>query len=123
MRTNTSMRIGIDRHAPARAAASRGGNSPVIVFDDADLEKAVPTTLAGIFSSSRQSCVAGSRLLLQRDIHDEFMGRLRAAVTALQVGPPERAETAMGPLSTLTQHASVLRATLIKPRQRVQAAR
>jgi len=91
------------------AVLELGGKSPVIVFDDADLEKAVATTLAGIFSSSGQSCVAGSRLLLQQGIHDDFMQRLIAAARGLQVGSPQRAETAMGPLSTQAQHASVLR--------------
>jgi acyl-CoA reductase-like NAD-dependent aldehyde dehydrogenase len=86
-----------------------GGKSPVIVFDDADLDKAVATTLAGIFSSSGQSCVAGSRLLLQKGVHDEFMQRLLAAARGLKVGSPERLDTAMGPLSTQAQYESVLR--------------
>lgn len=86
-----------------------GGKSPVIVFDDADLDKAVATTLTGIFSSSGQSCVAGSRLLLQRGIHDEFMQRLLIATRGLKVGSPERPETAIGPLTTQAQYESVLR--------------
>lgn len=86
-----------------------GGKSPVIVFDDADLDKAVATTLTGIFSSSGQSCVAGSRLLLQQGIHDEFMQRLLAAARGLEMGPPGRPETEMGPLTTKAQYESVLR--------------
>jgi len=86
-----------------------GGKSPVIVFDDADLDKAVATTLSGIFSSSGQSCVAGSRLLLQQGVHDEFMRRLLAAARGLKMGSPQRPETAIGPLSTQAQYESVLR--------------
>lgn len=86
-----------------------GGKSPVIVFDDADLERAVPATLTGIFASSGQSCVAGSRLLLQRGIHDRFLARLLEAAQRIELGAPERDATGMGPISTRAQYDAVLR--------------
>ncbi|UUZ74040.1 aldehyde dehydrogenase [Polaromonas sp. P1(28)-8] len=86
-----------------------GGKSPVVVFDDADLAKAVPATLAGIYSSSGQSCVAGSRLLLQRGIHDEFMRRLLEAAQRIEVGAPQLDGTTMGPISTRAQYDAVRR--------------
>ncbi|MGL1590410.1 aldehyde dehydrogenase family protein, partial [Vibrio parahaemolyticus] len=53
-----------------------GGKSPTIVFDDADLDHAVDGVLFGIFSSNGQSCIAGSRLFVQRGLHDTFLDRL-----------------------------------------------
>ncbi|ROZ79217.1 aldehyde dehydrogenase [Ramlibacter sp. WS9] len=84
-----------------------GGKSPVIVFDDADLDRAVPTVAAGIFSSSGQSCVAGSRLLLQAGIYDEFVRRLVERARAIVVGDPLAAETTMGPITTRAQFDTI----------------
>lgn len=84
-----------------------GGKSPVVVFDDADLDRAVPTVAAGIFSSSGQSCVAGSRLLLQAGIYDEFVRRLIAEVRTILVGDPLSAETTMGPITTRAQFDTI----------------
>lgn len=84
-----------------------GGKSPVIVFDDADLDRAVPTVVTGIFSSSGQSCVAGSRLLLQAGIYDEFVQRLVAQAGAIVVGDPLSTETTMGPITTRPQFEAI----------------
>ena len=84
-----------------------GGKSPVIVFDDADLDRAVTTVAAGIFSSSGQSCVAGSRLLLQAGICDEFVRRLIDRARAIVVGDPLAAETTMGPITTRAQFETI----------------
>jgi len=84
-----------------------GGKSPVIVFDDADLDRAVPTVAAGIFSSSGQSCVAGSRLLLQAGIYDEFVQRLIDQTRTIVVGDPLSPETAMGPITTRAQFQTI----------------
>lgn len=84
-----------------------GGKSPVIVFDDADIDRAVPTVAAGIFSSSGQSCVAGSRLLLQAGIYDEFLRRLIDRARAIVVGDPLSAETTMGPITTRAQFETI----------------
>ncbi len=55
-----------------------GGKSPNIVFADADLDAAVNGVIGGIFASTGQMCIAGSRLLVEEEIHDEFVDRLRA---------------------------------------------
>ncbi len=75
-----------------------GGKSPNVVFDDADIAHAVAGVLFGIFSSSGESCIAGSRLFVQRGIHDAFVDRLVDAAEALRVGDPADPATQMGPL-------------------------
>ena len=65
-----------------------GGKSPTIAFDDCDIELTIAGVLFGIFSSSGQSCIAGSRLFVQRGIFDDFVERLVAATRALRVGDP-----------------------------------
>jgi betaine-aldehyde dehydrogenase len=75
-----------------------GGKSPTIVFDDADLDHAVNGVLYGIFSSSGESCIAGSRLFVQRGLYDAFLQRLADAAAKLRVGDPEDERTQMGPL-------------------------
>jgi betaine-aldehyde dehydrogenase len=75
-----------------------GGKSPTIVFEDADLDHAVNGVLYGIFSSSGESCIAGSRLFVHRKLYDAFLQRLADAATGLRVGDPEDERTQMGPL-------------------------
>jgi len=75
-----------------------GGKSPTIVFADADLDLALAGVLFGIFSSSGQSCIAGSRLFVQRPVHDAFVARLVAATRALVVGDPFDPATQVAPL-------------------------
>lgn len=75
-----------------------GGKSPTIVFGDADIEQALAGILFGIFSSSGQSCIAGSRLFVQRRIYDAFVARLVAATKRLRVGHPFDAATQVAPL-------------------------
>ena len=77
-----------------------GGKSPTIVFDDADLEHAVNGVLFGIFSSSGESCIAGSRLFVHTTVKDAFLDLLLRKTAALRVGDPEDAKTQMGPLIT-----------------------
>jgi betaine-aldehyde dehydrogenase len=77
-----------------------GGKSPTMVFDDADLDHAVAGVLYGIFSSSGESCIAGSRLFVARTVYDSFMERLVAGAAALRVGDPADDNTQMGPLIT-----------------------
>jgi betaine-aldehyde dehydrogenase len=84
-----------------------GGKSPVIVFDDADLEHALHGILFGIFSSQGQSCIAGSRLFVQRSIYDRFLERLVAHAKALRVGDPLDPRTHLGPLISMDHRASV----------------
>lgn len=80
-----------------------GGKSPVLVFDDADLESTCNAVIAGIFAATGQSCVAGSRLIVQRGIHDALVGRLTTRARAIRIGDPQDMATEMGPLATRRQ--------------------
>ncbi len=80
-----------------------GGKSPDIVFADADLDKAVPGTAMGIFGNSGQICSAGSRLLVERPIYDEFVERVSAFAATLRVGNGMDAETQIGPVVSAKQ--------------------
>jgi aldehyde dehydrogenase (NAD+) len=85
-----------------------GGKSPNIVFEDADLDAAVMGVISGIFAASGQTCIAGSRLLLQRSIHDKFMEKLLGVVGAAKIGDPMSPDTHVGPITTPTQYQKVL---------------
>jgi aldehyde dehydrogenase (NAD+) len=91
-----------------RVTLELGGKSPQIVFDDAPLDDAVHGVISGIFLSLGQSCIAGSRLLLQEGIHDRFVARLVAAMRDIRIGDPFDPATQMGPIATGAQHAKVL---------------
>ncbi|WP_284778028.1 aldehyde dehydrogenase [Agrobacterium sp. lyk4-40-TYG-31] len=86
-----------------------GGKSPNIVFDDADIEQALKGAVAGIFGASGQTCMAGSRLLLQDGIHDEFVEKLREIVETAKIGDPSLYETQIGPIATRAQYEKILR--------------
>lgn len=86
-----------------RVSLELGGKSPNVVFADADLETAVKGAVRAIFRSQGQSCVAGSRLILQDVIYDRFMERFLQAVANLKVGDPLDPTTDFGPLIT-AQH-------------------
>ena len=85
-----------------------GGKLPNIVFEDADLEAAVMGAISGIFAATGQTCIAGSRLLLQRSIHDRFVERLVEVAGAAKIGDPMAAETHVGPVTTPPQYRKVL---------------
>jgi len=80
-----------------------GGKSPVAVFEDADQENALNGITAGIFGASGQSCIAGSRLYLQKSIYDNFLDKLVNRAKKIKLGNPMEADTQMGPLSSLKQ--------------------
>ena len=102
--------------AIARTAADRlipcilelGGKSANVVFEDADLAKAAGGAAAGIYAAAGQSCVAGSRLLVQKSVYEELLDRLAAKARALRLGPPEDPETQVGPLNNTGQETRVL---------------
>ena len=75
-----------------------GGKNPVIVFDDADLERALDAVVFMIYSLNGERCTSSSRLLVQRGIHDAFVGRLAERVRRLRVGHPLDPATEVGPL-------------------------
>lgn len=75
-----------------------GGKSPTIVLDDADIEAAVAGVMFGIFSSTGQSCIAGSRLFVDRAVHDRFVARLVERTRQLRLGPGRDPRTQVGPM-------------------------
>ncbi|GAB3187164.1 5-carboxymethyl-2-hydroxymuconate semialdehyde dehydrogenase [Nesterenkonia suensis] len=75
-----------------------GGKSPAIVFDDADLEAAVNATIFGVFSLNGERCTAGSRILVQRGVYDEFVERYSAQAKRVKVGLPHEKSTEVGAL-------------------------
>jgi 5-carboxymethyl-2-hydroxymuconic-semialdehyde dehydrogenase len=75
-----------------------GGKNPVIVFDDADLERALDAVVFMIYSLNGERCTSSSRLLIQKSIHDEFVEKLAARVANLNVGHPLDPATEVGPL-------------------------
>lgn len=75
-----------------------GGKSPAVVFDDADLETAINATIFGVFSLNGERCTAGSRILVQRGIYDEFVERYAAQAKRVKVGLPSDPATEVGAL-------------------------
>ena len=87
----------------AQVSLELGGKSPMIVFEDADLESATNGVLLSIFSASGQSCVAGSRLLLHESIHDKILDQVARRAKEIRIGDPLAETSQMGPLATLAQ--------------------
>ncbi len=75
-----------------------GGKNPVIVFDDADLDRALDAVVFMIYSLNGERCTSSSRLLVQRSIHDDFTERLAAKLRNIRVGHPLDPATVIGPL-------------------------
>ncbi len=100
-------RIAADKMMPV--SMELGGKSATMVLDDADLDHAINGVLYGIFSSSGESCIAGSRLFVARSRYAEFMDRLAAKAAALRVGDPCDERTQMGPLITPRHRESIER--------------
>lgn len=86
-----------------RVTLELGGKSPNIIFDDADLEQAVKGAVAGIFAASGQTCVAGSRLLVQDSIYDDCLERLTRFIADVRFGHPSDPQTQIAPISTKPQ--------------------
>ena len=86
-----------------------GGKSATMVLADADLDHAVNGVLYGIFSSSGEACIAGSRLFVARALYAEFMQRLSDKTAQLRVGDPADERTHMGPLITAKHRESIER--------------
>ena len=97
--------IATGRRVAERAAGKElllemGGNGPLVVLEDADLDRAVDATLVACFLNAGQSCTAGERILVQRAVHDEFLRRLTDAVASrVRLGDPLDDATTMGPLN------------------------
>lgn len=85
-----------------------GGKSAMIVFEEADPEKALDGALLGIYSNNGQQCLAGSRILVQRSIADDFMRRFVERARRIRVGDPLHPDTEMGPLAFKAHYERVL---------------
>ena len=92
----------------ASVSLELGGKSPNVIFDDADLDSAVTGAIAGIFGASGQTCMAGSRILVQETVYDEVVARLAERTEAIVVGDPRAAETQMGAIACRSQYDKVL---------------
>jgi len=87
----------------ARLSLELGGKSPLVVWEDADLDGAANGITAAIFAATGQSCAAGSRLLVHEKIYDDLVGRVLERAGRIVVGDPMQPETQMGPLATRAQ--------------------
>lgn len=84
-----------------------GGKSPNIIFADAAMDAAIPSSIAGIFHNQGQACIAGSRIFVQQSVYDEFAQRFRGAANQVKTGDPFAADTIVGPLVSETQFKRV----------------
>jgi acyl-CoA reductase-like NAD-dependent aldehyde dehydrogenase len=91
-----------------RVSLELGGKSPNVVFEDAEIDDAVNGAVSGIFAATGQTCIAGSRLLLQKSIHDRFLEKLVALAKTARMGDPMRLDTQVGPVTTRPQYQKVL---------------
>jgi acyl-CoA reductase-like NAD-dependent aldehyde dehydrogenase len=98
--------IAAARHA--RVSLELGGKSPNIIFADADLSNAVNGVMAGVFAATGQSCMAGSRVLVERKVYDEVADLLVARARKMHPGDPLEAGTQLGPLASRAQLQKVL---------------
>src|ERR1700683_5020966 len=100
----------------AKAAASNitgvllelGGKSAHLVFDDADLDAACNGVLAGVFAATGQTCMAGSRLLVSRAVHDDLVQRITERAASIRLGAPRAARAEVAPGPTEPQYRKVL---------------
>jgi succinate-semialdehyde dehydrogenase/glutarate-semialdehyde dehydrogenase len=81
-----------------KVALELGGNAPFIVFDDADIDKAVTDAIASKYRNMGQTCVCANRILVQDGVHDEFVEKLTAKVKEMKVGPGDQDGVVQGPL-------------------------
>ena len=84
-----------------------GGKAPMLVFDDCDFEQAVNGTVFGSFIATGQTCIAGTRLLVQENIYDKFVAAYVEKVKRIRLGDPQNLTTQMGPLINAGQLAKV----------------
>jgi aldehyde dehydrogenase (NAD+) len=91
-----------------RVSMELGGKSPNIVFDDAHLENAMKGVVSGIFAATGQTCIAGSRLLVQSSIHDQFVEKLVAFAKTARMGNPMNLDTQVGPVTNPPQYQKIL---------------
>jgi succinate-semialdehyde dehydrogenase/glutarate-semialdehyde dehydrogenase len=89
-----------ERAAGKELLLEMGGNGPLVILEDADLDAAVAGTLTACFLNAGQSCTAGERILIHESVHDEYLTKLRAAIDGeIHLGDPFNEATTMGPLN------------------------
>ena len=91
-----------------RVTLELGGKSPNIVFADADLDNAANGVVSGIFAAAGQTCIAGSRLLVQDGIHNQLVDRLQSIAENVRMGDPSDPETQIGPVANQPQFEKIL---------------
>ncbi|MDB5838473.1 MAG: hypothetical protein JWQ23_425, partial [Herminiimonas sp.] len=99
-------RAGADNFA--RVSLELGGKSPQVVFEDCDLDAAANGVVSGVYAATGQTCMAGSRLLVQRSIHDKLVDRLLDRVKSIKLGDPMDMASEMGPAATEPQFRKIL---------------
>src|SRR3546814_8596814 len=85
-----------------------GGKSPNIIFEDAGIGAAVTGAVAGVFGASGQTCIAGSRLLVQRSVYDDVCQKIVEKVRNIRLGDPLDLATEMGPVANRMQRDKIL---------------
>jgi acyl-CoA reductase-like NAD-dependent aldehyde dehydrogenase len=108
---STSVGVEVAKSAAAhlaRVSLELGGKSPNIVFADADLEAAVNGAVSGVFAATGQTCLAGSRLFIEKSIFSEFVERLATRARTIRIGDPQVLETELGPVAFREQLDKVL---------------
>jgi aldehyde dehydrogenase (NAD+) len=107
--TSTGRRINeIAARGFKKVTLELGGKSPNIIFDDANLDDALLGAISGIFAASGQTCVAGSRLLVQESIHDTLVERMVDYMSKVKLGDPTSPDTHLGPIATRPQYERVV---------------
>jgi betaine-aldehyde dehydrogenase len=100
--------LGLAGSLMKHATMELGGKSPLIIFDDADIENAIGGAMLGNFYSAGQVCSNGTRVFVQKGIHDRFVERLVERTKTIRIGDPLDPETQMGPLVSKAQHDKVV---------------
>lgn len=90
------------------ASMELGGKSANIIFEDADIEQAVYGAISGIFAATGQTCIAGSRLLVQESVYDAVVEKLLAVAKTAKMGNPMEEQTQVGPVTTPAQYQKIL---------------
>jgi acyl-CoA reductase-like NAD-dependent aldehyde dehydrogenase len=91
-----------------RVTLELGGKSPHVVFDDADLPAAANGIVAGVFAATGQTCMAGSRVIVHEDVHDELVRLVAERADRIRLGDPNDPDTEMGPIANRPQYEKVL---------------
>ena len=92
----------------AKTALELGGKGPVLVFEDSPFSECVPGVTFGSFIGAGQTCIAGTRILVQRSIYDEFLERFVAHARSIRIGDPQNAATQLGPVISRRSQERVL---------------